>query len=81
MSADHRAEAENALSVGEAATIVAQLPGWAIPGIEYARGQLLATLDLADAMRDLARHQAEANAMTLASMSPGARASFLAPPS
>lgn len=81
MSADHRAGAENALALGEAATITAQLPAWAMPGIEYARGQLLATLDLADAMRDLAQHQAEANAMAMASMSPGARASFLSPPS
>lgn len=78
MSADHRAKAEDALALGEAAMFVAaSLPGWAVPGIEYARGQLLATLDLADAMRDLARHQADANAMALASMAPSQRARFL----
>lgn len=77
MSADHRAGAENALALGEAATFTAQLPGWAVPGIEYARGQLLATLDLADAMRDLARHQADANAIALAGLGPDARITFL----
>lgn len=77
MSADHRAGAEQALSLGEAATITGQLPGWAIPSIEYARGQLLATLDLADAIRDLSRHQADANAMALAALGPDARITFL----
>lgn len=77
MSGDYRAGAEDALALGEAAMFVSSLPSWAIPGVEYARGQLLATLDLADAMRDLARHQADANGIALAALGPDARITHL----